>query len=292
RASFSSASRSSRLRSRTPQRVRGSAPSARFSATVMSGTVLSSWWMIAIPSAAASTGEEMVTGSPSMRIVPESGVWTPASTFISVDLPAPFSPMRAWTSPRRRSKSTPRRAGAPPKDLVMPSIATSDAMGLLPALVLRQVLAGDHLGWHQHGPLLEFLAREQLLGHLQRDGALGVRVLRRGGLEHRVGLLQLRDGLGGGVDPDDHQVGEARLLGGERGAQRRGVVDPEDPLHVRVRGEHVGGDGQRLGPAVVAVLLGDDGDLRVVLQRLLAAGDAVLHRRDGRAVDQQDVAGA
>src|SRR5215471_17571928 len=32
---------------------------------------------------------------------------------ISVDLPAPFSPNSTWTSPRRRSKSTPSRATTP-----------------------------------------------------------------------------------------------------------------------------------------------------------------------------------
>ena len=43
------------------------------------------------------------TGLPSIRISPSLGGNSPASTFISVDLPAPFSPTTACTSPRRKS---------------------------------------------------------------------------------------------------------------------------------------------------------------------------------------------
>src|SRR3954463_16006252 len=49
---------------------------------------------------------------------------------ISVDLPAPFSPTRAWTSPGSSAKSTPARAVAPPKVLVMPSIRSRGASGM------------------------------------------------------------------------------------------------------------------------------------------------------------------
>src|SRR5436190_12202792 len=49
--------------------------------------------------------------------------------FIRVLLPAPFSPSRAWTSPRRRSKSTPSLARTPGKRLTIPraSIARGEA---------------------------------------------------------------------------------------------------------------------------------------------------------------------
>ena len=40
------------------------------------------------------------TGSPSRRIWPASGSTSPISTFIRVDLPAPFSPRIPWTCPR------------------------------------------------------------------------------------------------------------------------------------------------------------------------------------------------
>src|SRR6186997_3155417 len=40
--------------------------------------------------------------------------------FISVDFPAPFSPSRAWISPRRRSKSTRSLARTPGNRFVIP----------------------------------------------------------------------------------------------------------------------------------------------------------------------------
>ena len=43
---------------------------------------------------------------PSKTTVPLSRGYTPASMFISVDLPAPFSPSSAWTSPFPTEKST------------------------------------------------------------------------------------------------------------------------------------------------------------------------------------------
>ena len=39
-------------------------------------------------------------------IVPSSGVVAPEATFINVDLPAPFSPSRACTSPGSTSNET------------------------------------------------------------------------------------------------------------------------------------------------------------------------------------------
>src|SRR5436309_10366308 len=47
--------------------------------------------------------------------------------FISVDLPAPFSPSSAWTSPRRRSKSTRSSATTPGNRFVMPRISRTVA---------------------------------------------------------------------------------------------------------------------------------------------------------------------
>jgi len=51
--------------------------------------------------------------TPFTSIVPEVNATTPAITFVSVDLPAPFSPTSAWISPRRSSKSTFSIAGTP-----------------------------------------------------------------------------------------------------------------------------------------------------------------------------------
>ena len=60
------------------------------------------------------------TGWPWTSIVPSSGRWAPVITLISVDLPAPFSPTRAWTSPARRSNETPFRAWTPANALLIP----------------------------------------------------------------------------------------------------------------------------------------------------------------------------
>ncbi len=57
------------------------------------------------------------TSFPSIVIVPFSGCSTPVRTLIRVDLPAPFSPSRAWISPFLRVKSTSSRAFTPGKDL-------------------------------------------------------------------------------------------------------------------------------------------------------------------------------
>jgi hypothetical protein len=67
-----------------------------------------------MPSWRASSGVFGATATPSMVMVPEVSVTTPAITLVSVDLPAPFSPTSAWISPRRRSKSTSSMAGVPP----------------------------------------------------------------------------------------------------------------------------------------------------------------------------------
>ncbi len=64
------------------------------------------WVTIPIPAAIASRGERIATGLPSMRISPASAAVSPYRMRISVVLPAPFSPSRAWTSPRPTSRST------------------------------------------------------------------------------------------------------------------------------------------------------------------------------------------
>jgi hypothetical protein len=45
-----------------------------------------------MPRFRAEFGESIVTSWPFKRIAPPSGLTTPASAFIKVDLPAPFSP--------------------------------------------------------------------------------------------------------------------------------------------------------------------------------------------------------
>src|SRR5215207_3328855 len=59
--------------------------------------------------------------------------------FINVDLPAPFSPSSACTSPRRRSKSTLSLATTPGKRLVIPF---SSRRGASVAFMSRRIVRG------------------------------------------------------------------------------------------------------------------------------------------------------
>ena len=52
----------------------------------------------------------MVASSPITVAVPDDGVVSPMSTRKSVDLPAPFGPTTAHTSPSRTDIETPARA--------------------------------------------------------------------------------------------------------------------------------------------------------------------------------------
>src|SRR5437870_8093455 len=84
--------------------------------------------MTAMPAFSASRTFAKRFSEPSIRISPPySGCgYTPARILISVDLPAPFSPTRAWISPWLRSTLTPSRALTPGKDLVMLFISSSE----------------------------------------------------------------------------------------------------------------------------------------------------------------------
>src|SRR5271166_7197995 len=76
-----------------------------------------------MPSARASPGESIWTGRPSRRISPPSPRKAPVRILISVDLPAPFSPRRAWISPASTRRSTPSSALTPGNAFEIPSIS-------------------------------------------------------------------------------------------------------------------------------------------------------------------------
>src|SRR6266511_5099642 len=80
-----------------------------------------------MPCSRAARGESMRAGRPSTRISPASGRVMPERMMISVDLPAPFSPSRQWTSPRRRATETSSFASTPGKRFVMPTSSTAGA---------------------------------------------------------------------------------------------------------------------------------------------------------------------
>src|SRR5690348_7538565 len=77
------------------------------------------------------SGDAPVTGSPRSSTRPSSGASEPAAIAISVDLPAPFSPSRAWISPARASNVTPLRASTPSKLFRTPASRSTSVMAVL-----------------------------------------------------------------------------------------------------------------------------------------------------------------
>src|SRR4051812_42375661 len=82
-----------------------------------------------MPRSIASRGEVNTTGWPSTSNSPSSGEVSPYSTFISVDLPAPFSPSKASTSPGSSCRSMPLLATSEPKRLTMPRPSRTGRLG-------------------------------------------------------------------------------------------------------------------------------------------------------------------
>ena len=100
--------------------LRISRPRYRFAAMSSAGDTASVWNTVSMPASRASCVLRKSTASPATSIVPESGACAPEKHLISVDLPAPLSPITASTSPGYRSMSAPLRPTTLPKSLVMP----------------------------------------------------------------------------------------------------------------------------------------------------------------------------
>src|SRR3954467_830369 len=80
-----------------------------------------------MPAPSAALAERGATSSPPILTMPASRGNTPVITLISVDLPAPFSPSSAWTSPARSVKSTSCNARTAPKLLLIPRTSSREA---------------------------------------------------------------------------------------------------------------------------------------------------------------------
>ena len=79
-------------------------PRATFSATVIHSTRPRSWWMNATGCRKGSRLPRRLSGLAVEEHLPGVGVWMPASSLMSVLLPAPFSPSSASTSPACTSR--------------------------------------------------------------------------------------------------------------------------------------------------------------------------------------------
>jgi len=80
--------------------------------------------MMTMPAASLERMSLKCTGSPWKMMSPVKlpAGCTPDSTFISVDLPAPFSPQMAWICPASTVMETSERALTPGNSLVMERI--------------------------------------------------------------------------------------------------------------------------------------------------------------------------
>ena len=75
------------------------------STTLRSGTSASSWEIVEMPAAKACLGERNLQWRPLTSTDPLSAACTPEMILPTVDLPAPFSPTRAWMQPRSMAMS-------------------------------------------------------------------------------------------------------------------------------------------------------------------------------------------
>ena len=112
--SRSSAAAALRSRRRPP-----GLPRTKLSITLNGRNTSGSWWSMPIPAAMASTGEASLIVWPSRTISPESAEWNPDSTFMRVDLPAPFSPRSPCRVPVSTVSVIPSLARTGPKCLWM-----------------------------------------------------------------------------------------------------------------------------------------------------------------------------
>src|SRR5262249_16406786 len=128
---------------------------------------------MAIPAARASRAERKRVSCPSSRMRPENSGCTPAMIFISVLLPAPFSPTRPWISPGESAKSTPRSASTPPKVLLIPSSSRmgeelAGTGGSIQAVIFHPLHAGRIRLGH-HGAVGDDALRNALSAFFARD---------------------------------------------------------------------------------------------------------------------------
>ena len=108
-----------------PAWPRRCAPIATFSSTLMSGTSLTCWKVLAMPSFATSCGGALSMFLPCTEMVPPEEVSTPVIRLKVVLLPAPLGPIRATISRAWTSKETSLTAITPPNCFRALSILSS-----------------------------------------------------------------------------------------------------------------------------------------------------------------------
>jgi len=81
-----------------------------------------------MPRRSASTGPVNRTGSPAIATAPRVGARWPDKSLMRVDLPAPFSPITAWTSPALNDSETSLSTSTAPKLMVRPRASSTGAV--------------------------------------------------------------------------------------------------------------------------------------------------------------------
>src|SRR6266508_5199965 len=122
--------------------------------------------------------------------------------FERVVFPAPFSPSSAWTSPFRSSRSTPSRAGAPSKLLLIPRArTTTPSEGASAGSRAGSPSVGIAAGTSLRDPAHALDRPVDLVGLLRGEGLAGLQLLGAVGRLQRPGVgvepaVYLRLGLG------------------------------------------------------------------------------------------------
>ncbi len=92
-------------------------PTSTFSTAVIWANSRMFWNVRPMPSAVIAWGGRSTTSTPSNRIDPDVGLYTPVSWLKNVVLPAPFGPISATMEPRAIVKSMSSVATSPPNSL-------------------------------------------------------------------------------------------------------------------------------------------------------------------------------
>src|SRR3954453_13858168 len=214
--------------------LRGSFASTMFSVTVITGISMKCWCTMPMPALMASALEVKWCVTPSRTISPSSGRYRPYRQFISVDLPAPFSPSSACTSPARTSRSIRSFAVKSPKRFVMPRSSSTVVPGLrgVPTGTSLNALQSPRRSSLQFSRDLDRSSLDlvglrvrlidEILRHVLRDGAerhavLGEAVRVVGAALERAVLRRLDGEEDGGLDAlhgrGEHLRADRRLVG-------------------------------------------------------------------------------
>src|ERR1700746_531524 len=109
---------------------------------------------------------------------------------MSVLFPAPFSPMRACTSPGQIRRSTFLRARTPGKLLVIPRTSRIGRSSLSPAFVLVDIFFRDQIHRYKGKVLLRLLPIYSVVADLDGFPRHGVGILRGACCDQATRILQ------------------------------------------------------------------------------------------------------